>query len=468
MYFYKDSNNLFHINQSILPPGNYILNIFNFESVVSVESADTHLQTMPSIEVINLQKEDNSFYVSIAELLSLNAEFFSIALESTDTSGFKTTSKNNTFTPAIVFDVDEKYYNQYIQSGALTISLDSNTNGPASYVYLSILTDGNNITFPSNWRGIINEYDNSSALFGLIIFYDGVDYQYHLYKIVDLIGPKIISYDANGLNSYVNINFDEGVYGADDAITPLTLTDLDITNFVSGAATAISILSITNTSGEALTGGESIIRCNLSITGIPDGTETFEIQPINDTSIYDINGNASLVSETSGTITLLEASFLTFNISNLTDLVQSAQKFTAQTAAWGNYGLADDSFTSDKAVECDILDVNVDNCMLGFRDDNINTNFLGGYDFYVMQRSGDYKYGFNSQGAASSSGIVPQNGDKMRLRRQGSSVFAEYYRGASWNLIHDFTLDQSISGITYVQISATNINDEINNVKFSI
>ena len=78
MYFYKDSNNLFHINGDILPPGNYILRIYTFETVVAVESADTHTLTMSPIAISSLQKEDNSYYISLAELLFLNAEFFSM------------------------------------------------------------------------------------------------------------------------------------------------------------------------------------------------------------------------------------------------------------------------------------------------------------------------------------------------------------------------------------------------------
>jgi len=78
MYFYKDANNLFHIGPDILPPGNYILRVYQFESVVAVESADTHLLTMGSTYISGLQKEDNSYYVSLAELLFFNAEFFSM------------------------------------------------------------------------------------------------------------------------------------------------------------------------------------------------------------------------------------------------------------------------------------------------------------------------------------------------------------------------------------------------------
>ena len=78
MYFYKDANNLFHIGPDILPPGNYILRVYQFESVVAVESADTHTLTMGATLISTLQKEDNSYYVSLAELLFLNAEFFSM------------------------------------------------------------------------------------------------------------------------------------------------------------------------------------------------------------------------------------------------------------------------------------------------------------------------------------------------------------------------------------------------------
>lgn len=78
MYFYKDANNLFHIDQSILPPGNYILNVYQFEAVVDVESADTHTLTMGATLISELQKENGSYYISLAELLYLNAEFFSM------------------------------------------------------------------------------------------------------------------------------------------------------------------------------------------------------------------------------------------------------------------------------------------------------------------------------------------------------------------------------------------------------
>lgn len=119
----------------------------------------------------------------------------------------------------------------------------------------------------------------------------------------DVTAPTITGFTDTLLNTSVDVNVDEGVYGANDGTTPVAASDLQITGFVAGGATALSIASITNTSGGALTGGESIIRIVLSWTGTPDGTETFAVQPIDSTSIYDAAANAMLSTETTGTIT---------------------------------------------------------------------------------------------------------------------------------------------------------------------
>jgi len=84
MYFYKDSNNIFHIGDDILPAGRYILRFYagalsvSIEGAlsVSIESSDTHRLTMDPIEVIKLQKEDDSYYSDAAELLLATKDFF--------------------------------------------------------------------------------------------------------------------------------------------------------------------------------------------------------------------------------------------------------------------------------------------------------------------------------------------------------------------------------------------------------
>ena len=77
MYFYKEPiNNIFYIDKDVLPAGRYILRIYSNDNVVAVESADTHELTMSPIEVTSLQKEDDSYYTDLAELLLATKDFF--------------------------------------------------------------------------------------------------------------------------------------------------------------------------------------------------------------------------------------------------------------------------------------------------------------------------------------------------------------------------------------------------------
>ena len=78
MYFYKDSNNLFHINNDILPPGNYILRVNDLDTIILLESADTHKVTFAPIEINKLQREDDSYYADLTELLTDIKDFFQV------------------------------------------------------------------------------------------------------------------------------------------------------------------------------------------------------------------------------------------------------------------------------------------------------------------------------------------------------------------------------------------------------
>ena len=46
--------------------------------------------------------------------------------------------------------------------------------------------------------------------------------------------------------------------------------------------------------------GETAVRVNLTITGTPSGVETVEIKPFDGASIYDLAGNATLGTQTTG------------------------------------------------------------------------------------------------------------------------------------------------------------------------
>jgi hypothetical protein len=117
--------------------------------------------------------------------------------------------------------------------------------------------------------------------------------------------PTIIGASLATDNSYVDITFSEGVYTDIAGTNPVILGDFAIVFTQNGGgATNVTLASVTNNTNTALTGGETIIRVHLTITGTPTGVETIEITPATGTSIYDATGNACPATETTGALTL--------------------------------------------------------------------------------------------------------------------------------------------------------------------
>lgn len=114
-----------------------------------------------------------------------------------------------------------------------------------------------------------------SFFFGLLGTDPGVE-------AVDLISGSTL----DPLNRYVDVNFDPNAYNSvGGAVTASDLAIIFTQN--GGVATNATIASINKTTGAALTGGESTIRVNLSITGLPSGVELIEIKPTAQGSITD-------------------------------------------------------------------------------------------------------------------------------------------------------------------------------------
>jgi hypothetical protein len=120
-----------------------------------------------------------------------------------------------------------------------------------------------------------------------------------------LVSLKLTNSILASDNSYVDVTFSEAVYNTGGGSGALETSDFSLT-FTQNGGNAISagILSVTNTVGGALTGGESVIRVNLSITGTSSGVETVEIKPADSASIYDAAGHAAGAAETTGALTL--------------------------------------------------------------------------------------------------------------------------------------------------------------------
>ena len=123
----------------------------------------------------------------------------------------------------------------------------------------------------------------------------------------DISGPTITPGTLAANNAYIDLNFNEGVYGAATGTTAIITSKL-VLSFVQngGIATNVVISAVKKNNGtiastaSALIGGETTIRVFLTITGDPNGMETIEIKPVSGTAIYDKAGNAAAVTETTG------------------------------------------------------------------------------------------------------------------------------------------------------------------------
>lgn len=111
--------------------------------------------------------------------------------------------------------------------------------------------------------------------------------------------PTIVSVAFATDNTYADITFSKGIYGANDGSTPAALADINDT-FTQGGGTATawtpsSAKQNDNTSegsASALAGGETVIRIFGSATGTPDGNESVEFAPTDGASLYDADGGA--------------------------------------------------------------------------------------------------------------------------------------------------------------------------------
>ena len=130
----------------------------------------------------------------------------------------------------------------------------------------------------------------------------------------DLVIPTITSGKIFLDNVYVDVVFSEGLYTDNGGVNPVIVGDPSdfAENFVQGAGTAtgVAISSVkkpdntVEASASALTGGESVLRFFLNVTGTANGQETIEIKPTDGASVFDAAGNAMAATETTTPLNL--------------------------------------------------------------------------------------------------------------------------------------------------------------------
>ena len=108
-------------------------------------------------------------------------------------------------------------------------------------------------------------------------------------------------------NSYADVTLSTGGYSASNGSGALATSDFTL-SFArnGGVATNATISSIKKNnnasegSASALTGGETVLRLFLNLTGLPVGVESISLKPANNTSVYNSSGTAMQTSSEVG------------------------------------------------------------------------------------------------------------------------------------------------------------------------
>lgn len=129
----------------------------------------------------------------------------------------------------------------------------------------------------------------------------------------DTVAPTISRAVLDSGNDYMDILFSEGVYGANNAVDPLTNSHFSlIFSANGGTVTDVFITGVRKADNKelalasVLTGGETTVRVFLGKNGIPSGSETVEIGMSGICPIYDRAGNAMSLLQTTGAKTLTD------------------------------------------------------------------------------------------------------------------------------------------------------------------
>lgn len=126
-------------------------------------------------------------------------------------------------------------------------------------------------------------------------------------SVTDGAAPAIINTVLNAGNSFLDVTFSEDIFTA-DASSVVLASDFNLTfdDGSDGSISAVSISSITDDSDNSLSGGVSLVRFNLSITGTPENADDIiEISP-NLNRVKDALDNAMDISATTGSISLFD------------------------------------------------------------------------------------------------------------------------------------------------------------------
>lgn len=240
------------------------------------------------------------------------------------TAGAITRTSDTEATVKFTSDKTGEYYYEVVEDGASAPTIDTSGAGIACDITETTITNPTGLN--AGAKDIYIVVKDASGDISIPIKLD-----IPAYVAPDTTSPTITSGSCAVAadNTYIDIVFSEGVYGAADGATALTAGKLALTFTQNGGtATNTVISSVKKTDGTALTGGESTVRVFLTVTGTPNGLETIEIKPANSTSIYDLTGNAILATQTSGEKSLMDLAAPIATVQAITGTLQAGATLT--------------------------------------------------------------------------------------------------------------------------------------------
>lgn len=170
----------------------------------------------------------------------------------------------------------------------------------------------------------------------------------------DKLVPSILSASLS-LDTLAAITISESIFTESNGTNPLTLADIAlIFSSNGGNATSANLSLITKSDGSPLEGGETDVSVHFVVDDIASGSETIEIKPQDNNSIFDLSGNPMADDQTSGLLTLPDR--LQPEIDSTKTTIASSNAYVALSISEGLYtNAAGDAalLVSDFTIEFD-------------------------------------------------------------------------------------------------------------------
>ncbi|NVK42832.1 MAG: cadherin repeat domain-containing protein, partial [Oceanospirillaceae bacterium] len=268
---------------------------------------------------VNLSADtDNNFVVVAEDGAGNQSSAVDVSTITEDSTGPNITSLGlNNSNAFIEIFTNEGVYNTNGGSGGLEISdIDiSISGGSATDPVITSLKDGSDGTSDlTGGESIIRvnftttgvadgsetvtiNFADGSSVFDAVGNASAATQSNNTRTLNDLINPYITGVSLAADNSYIDVTFNEAVYQDNCVGAGLEPSDFDL-QITGGSASLNAITSVTKTDGNALSGGETSVRINFTLTGTPDGDETLEVD-LQDDGVYDQNGLEAAADQTS-------------------------------------------------------------------------------------------------------------------------------------------------------------------------